>query len=84
MTLFYLFINLFGSTIWSTLTFICSCLEIGNFKMNEGLDNYYRALDDEDRNWLVKEEENCRENLHFNTLTLETLKQLKNSRSGDK
>lgn len=84
MALFYFIINLFRGTLWSILTFICPCWEIGNIKLNEGLDNYYNALDEEDRNWLIKEEENCRNQLNFNTLTTDNLKKLRSAKQGQK
>lgn len=36
-------------------------LEIGDVDLDEEIDNYYKALNDEDRKWSIKEEENSRQ-----------------------
>lgn len=36
-------------------------LEIGDVDLDEDLDNFWKSLDDHDRNWSVKEEENLRD-----------------------
>lgn len=68
MSIVYFFFLLFKGAIWSLLTTICPCWAVGEISVEEGLENYYAALDDEDRNWLVKEEEYARQTLNFNAL----------------
>jgi len=82
MALFYLVVNVFKGSLWSIVTFVCPCWELGNIKLNEGLDNYFDALEEEDRNWLIKEEENCRNQLNFHTLTTESLQKLRGAKPG--
>lgn len=80
MAIFYFCMNFFKGAICSILSFICPCCRVGEIKLNEGLDNYYNALEEEDRNWLIKEEENCRNQLNFNTLTTDNLKKLRSAK----
>ena len=35
-------------------------LKIGDVEINEDIDNYWASLDEEDRKWSTKEEENAR------------------------
>jgi hypothetical protein len=72
--------NLFRSFIWSALTTCCSCLEVGNIRIDENLKNYYEALDEDDKTWLVKEEENTRTSLNFNILSDHSLKKLREAK----
>lgn len=44
-------------------------LEIGDIEINEDIDNYWASLDEEDRKWSTKEEENARDALKMNILT---------------
>lgn len=49
--------------------------------MDEDIDNYWIALDDNDRDWSVKEEENARENLGgIKIMTDCSFKKLKHSK----
>lgn len=41
----------------------------GDNDLEEDLQNYWNALDDKDRDWSRKEEQNCRDKLHFSILT---------------
>ncbi len=38
-------------------------------QIEEELDNFYKAVDSEDRDWWVMEEEHCRKNLGFQILS---------------
>ena len=48
-------------------------------ELDEDIENFYKCLDDHDRNWLVKEEENARRVLKMEVLLDETLDKLKNT-----
>ena len=39
--------------------------KVCDIELDEDIENYYRCLDEHDRNWSVKEEENVRDNLKF-------------------
>jgi len=52
-------------------------LRIGEIEVDEGLGNYFTTLDDHDRNWSIKEEENARSALKMKILHDETLLKLK-------
>jgi hypothetical protein len=49
---------------------------IGELEVDEGLDNYFTTLDDHDRQWSIKEEENARNALKMKIITDETLGKL--------
>ena len=57
-------------------------MSIGVFDIDEDLDDYFQTLDDNDRNWSLKEEINAREILGMNILTDETLKNLQKPTQG--
>jgi len=40
-------------------------MRVGEFELDEDLPNYFRTLDDHDRQWSIKEEENCRNVMKF-------------------
>ena len=72
--------------IWYAGESIAKCLykcmpnlEIGNIEIDESIDNYWKSLDEEDRKWSTKEEENIRENLGSKILTDEQYNALKES-----
>ena len=44
-------------------------MQIGDIEIDESIDNYWRSLDDEDRKWSKREEENVRGNLQMKLLT---------------
>lgn len=56
--------------------------KIGDIEVDEGLANYFTTLDDHDRNWSIKEEENARNALKLKILTDETLDKLRNTTMG--
>ena len=43
--------------------------KIGEIAYNEDIDNYWRTLDENDRNWALSEERNVRQNLGWKLLT---------------
>lgn len=55
-------------------------LRVGQFELDEDLDNYFNSLDEHDRNWSIKEEENCREVMKMKILNDETFEKLKNTK----
>jgi hypothetical protein len=54
---------IFGGIIMKGFEKCISCLKIGDLILDEDIDNYWIALDEEDREWSIKEEENSRNNL---------------------
>lgn len=38
----------------------CGNFAIGDIELNETIDNYWASLDDHDRKWSIREEENAR------------------------
>ena len=67
--MFLLFIFFFGSWLEKCLGKCCPNLMIGDIELNEEIDNYWAALDDGDRKWSRKEEENARNLLTSKILT---------------
>lgn len=59
----------FGNIIEKWLYACFPSLEIGDIELNEDIDNYWSALDDEDRKWSTREEENARDALKMSILT---------------
>lgn len=52
-------------------------LKIGNIELNEDIANYWASLDEEDRKWSTKEEENARSALKTKILTDSQYERLK-------
>jgi hypothetical protein len=79
---FWLFaiITIFRNTIYNWTTRKFPSLLVGNIEIDEGLDNYFRTLDDHDRNWSIKEEENCRNVLNMKILHDDTLTKLRTTK----
>mgnify|MGYP007095148141 FL=1 len=44
-------------------------LKIGDIEINEDIANYWASLDEEDRKWSTREEENARSELKMHILT---------------
>jgi len=53
--------------------------KVGDLKVDEDLDNYFHTLDEHDRKWSIKEEENARSVLRMKILNDETLHRLKST-----
>ena len=56
--------------------------KVGEFEIDEDLDNYFNTLDDHDRQWSIKEEENCRQILKMCIITDEHLERLRTTQLG--
>lgn len=69
--------------IYGFLTKILPFLQIAQFEVDEGLPNYFETIDDQDRNWSIKEEENAREVLGMSVLDDDTLNKFRNTKMGD-
>ncbi len=57
-------------------------VKVGELEIDEDLDNYFNTLDDNDRGFLVKEEDNARDVLKFKVLDDYTLNRLKTTKMG--
>lgn len=77
-----LLLTLFRNVIYNLLMALLPFLHIGNFEIDEDLDNYFNTIDDEDRNWSIKEEENARAVLGMHVLDDETLKRFRETKIG--
>lgn len=74
----------FRNTVYAWLTRNFSKLmKIGEIEVDEGLNNYFTTLDDHDRNWSIKEEENARNNLKLRILTDDDLNKLRSTTLGN-
>jgi len=51
---------IFGRWIYDCIYKCFPQLRIGDVELDEEIDNYYKALDDESRKWSIMEEENSR------------------------
>ena len=60
-----------------------NAVRVGQLEIDEGLDNYFNTLDEHDRKWSIREEENARKNLKLKVLTDETLERFKTTKLGD-
>jgi len=81
---FWIFLvgTIFRDHIYGWLLHHVPSLKIGNFELDEDLDNYFHTLDEHDRNWSIKEEENCRNILKMKILHDETLERLRTTKMG--
>lgn len=77
-----LILVLFRNFLYKALITVIPALHIGNFEVDEGLDNYFNTLDDNDRNWSLKEEENARNVLQMRILDDETMQKLSSTKLG--
>jgi hypothetical protein len=68
-------ILLIGIPLGAVSAWILQCFGIGEVDINidEDLANYYDAVEDEDRDEIIKDEENIRSEYHFKKLTDKTL-----------
>ena len=66
-----------GKCLEACIAECCSCIEIGDIELNEAIDNYWASLDDGDREWSIKEEENARSLLTSQILTDKQFARLK-------
>lgn len=77
--IFHTFIYFFGTHLEKLLALCCSSLIVGDIDLNEDISKYWSALDENDRNWAKKEEENARNLLTSNILTEAQYDALENS-----
>jgi hypothetical protein len=72
MPLLYLFWTLLVLTVFKSLLLkfwnLFPFLSIGDFEIDEGLDNYFKTLDTNDRAWSLQEEKYYRKNLGLRVL----------------
>jgi len=61
-----------------------SRISIGDLELDEDLESYFRVIDIHDKNWSVKEEENCRNVLNMRILNDYTLSKFKGTETGTK
>ena len=54
-------------------------MQIGDIELDEDIDNYWAALDENDRKWAIREEENARNALNMPIMTEQSLGNLKKS-----
>jgi hypothetical protein len=57
-------------------------MRVGDLELDEGLPNYFTTLDEHDREWSIKEEENVDKVMKFKILHKETLDNLHKTKSG--
>jgi len=76
---FTLIIYFFGNWLMDFLCEYFPNLKIGDVEINEEIENYWKTLDEEDRKWSLREEENARNALKTKILTDEQFEALKNS-----
>jgi len=68
----FIFLNIFwyfGEWFAKQLYKCMPSLEVGDIEIDESIDNYWKSLDEEDRKWSTREEENVRKNLGSKLLT---------------
>lgn len=54
-------------------------MNIGNIELDEDIDNYWSSLDENDRKWAMREEENARKALNLPIMTDSQFAALKKS-----
>jgi len=74
---FFLVGIVFRNLLYKWVTRFFPSLKVGDLEIDEDLPNYFTTIDDNDRNWSIKEEEYSREKLNMNVLEDETLRKLK-------
>lgn len=79
LVMFWLFsiLIIFRNTIYKWIVRVVPRFRVGELEIDEDLDNYFNTLDEHDRTWSIKEEENCRNVLNMRILTDETLERLR-------
>ena len=85
LVMFWVFLagTIFRHQIYKVLAYLFpNVIRVGDLEIDEDLDNYFNTLDDHDRNWSIKEEENGRATLNMRILNDETLQKLRNTKMG--
>lgn len=79
----FLFCTVFRYVIYKYLgKFFPNLIKVGDFEIDENLDNYFKTIDDNDRHWSITEEENARRTFRLSILTDETLTKFKDTTIG--
>ena len=74
---------MFRNVIYKYLgKFFPHSVKVGEFEIDENLDNYFKTIDDNDRHWSITEEENARRTFRLSILTDETLTKFKDTQMG--
>ena len=73
---------MFRDRLYKYLTYFFPSLKVGELEIDEDLANYFTTLDHHDRNWSLKEEENCRNVLKMKILSDETIERLNSTQLG--
>ena len=76
--------TIFRTRLFSLFTRCFPDQKVGEFEIDEGLPNFYATLDEHDRAWSIKEEDNVRDVLMFKILTDEGFDKLKTTTQGEK
>lgn len=84
MSILFFIGNMFRFSIWNIGGWIFPSLKVGSVRIDEDLPNYNEALDPQDRDWIIKEEENCRKVMGFNCLLDDALEKFKEGKSSKK
>jgi hypothetical protein len=72
----------FRNTMYKYWTKYFPSSKVGEFEIDENLDNYFNTLDEHDRKWSIEEENNCRSVMNMRILNDETFERLKTSNMG--
>jgi hypothetical protein len=87
MPLLYLFWTLLVLTIFKNLVLkfwnLFPFLAVGDFEIDEGLDNYFMTIDNSDRHWSLEEERYYRKNLGLRVLGEYEKHKLEEVKEGD-
>ena len=70
----------FGGLLMEYLSEKISWIKIGDIELEEEIDNYWNCLDEEDREWAIKEEEYAHEVLNMPIMLPENLQKLKEAK----
>ena len=66
--LFLIFVNFFSATVRACIKGCCPAVIEDDINIDEDIANYWSSLDENDRKWSIKEEENSR-SLKMSVLT---------------
>jgi len=78
---FVFFFTVFRNQIFGFITKHVKFMRVGEMELDENLPNYFTTLDEHDRNWSIKEEENCNKLMNFEILNRETLDRLRSTKA---
>jgi hypothetical protein len=79
---FMLILTIFRNSLYNLWMRLFPNSKVGAFEIDENLENYFLTLDEHDRNWSIKEEENCRNVMNMKILTDESLNRLQTTVMG--